>query len=1387
MRYFNWFLSSLIFISIGSYADDYGTKNKDVPPGCDQQGNGPVECPNGLTLQWNDTISASKASVINITGNAVLENAQISGGITINITGGNLTTNSGFATDGALNVSGTITFANNSTVGGSISAGTIDAANGSNNNYQASVSVANSFTGGFNTTINGNLSGGDIITASGTTINGSLSGDNLTLNYQTTVTGNVSGTSLWTDAQANIGGSVQAASVTIGSGSNVTGAISGTNFVQLAPSNSTFSGDVSSNGDVFVGSGNSVTGNISGNNITTDSPVTINGNINASGDFDLASGSQVTGDVNANNVTIRASNAEVDGTVVASGDIVIGSGSGVEGSASGASIEMQDSNAYITENAFADSIIDIGWAGSIGGDATAPTIINDSGDENAVVGGRYCDDSNSNVDPNDAFACDTGSGPTDPGDGSGGDNTDYTLSCEQLAELSQYGIVGSSSFTAGSGSVINNNDIDDEEGNTPTPQGTIDTVDLPYPPLDPSTFPTFSGGNDVTNGTNVTAGTYNIVEVSGNRAETTFSGGTYYIEELRFSTQSNSATLAPGKYYIGELNLGNNSSLIISPEGLVEIYIRDGVNGGNDISFNNNGRTRDLVVYLYDNADFVIGNYCNSGNNCPEFTFNGSIYSPYETVDIEFGQNTNYKGSALTQGTVTFGGNTEITYSEQDQRDSLEAQGCDPAILDDNPVITINHYRLSFPDSTVSCLAAEVNVAACSNEPSNPDCGLINEAEPSVTLNSSNANSSWTNDTTANVTLAAGQANANLTLVDSGTSTLSLSSPSIAANNPFVCYSSGVQNNNCEIEFKPAGLIITAPDGTSAIPAQIAGRNFDTKIRAVETNTTTGACQAAISGQQTVTMGVEAINPTAFAGTDYTVNEIPLQAMSLGTVPTDKSNITTSLSVNFDTNGEAVLKNSYADVGRLRLHAFVQLPAAPPNPAYQLSGTSINDFVVKPFALNLVARTSAGQESNGDATGFTAAAENFEVTVQSRAFDEDGDYPLTNNFGNETTPYVFDFGITAVEFPAGGAGINSLSKGTADPINNGQADWQNVSWPEVGNILLQPSFSNGTLTNDYLGAGDAESRVAKNIGRFYPHHFKVTTSELTNTCISLSDDFSYMGQADIGVDYTIAARNADNVTTKNYDNDSLNYPTAKITEGAYVLPDSGTNYTDLSGRWTSAESDTWISGVLEQLSDNAAFERSGLEPDGPYDALTVGIMIASGSEPHDRDFLSTDKTINGSAVALDDTLNLRFGRTVLENIFGPSTTDLNIVLSNQYFNDNEQFVTNTDDTCYTVQHDGSAESTSNFDVANDEVITTGNATLQQGQLPPGSFLFIAPADEALYDFCYATADYLTFDWGELPGSIDSGGVICTDNDPRATANFGLYRGNDRVIYWLERW
>ncbi|WP_404401334.1 polymer-forming cytoskeletal protein [Idiomarina seosinensis] len=1348
MRFFKAALVIIGLLSATQAVAEAFDTDKTLPPECTQKGQDPVLCPNGLTLTANDSVTASKVDTIIVTGQASLGGATITG-VNVIVNNGSLTTSNDFSTDSNLDVSGgSISFGQNNNVGGDITADSISHSGGTANTYSGDITVTSSYVGASGNTISGNLTGGAVTTANNETITGSISGTDVFLGYRSSVGSSIIANSLETDAQVDISSFVRADSVIIGSESTVQGSITGTDSVVLKPSNGTFNGNIASTGTVDIGSSNTVNGNVNGANIY-----------------------------------LRASGTEVVGDVVANDDLVIESGSGIEGSAAADIIEMQDSNAYITENAVADTEIDIGWDGSIGGSASASTIINNSGDENAVAGDIYCDDSSSTVDPNDAFTCQSGSGPSGP-DGS---DPSSGATCEELAALSYLGIVGLSQFESGSGSSINDNEIQDKEGNTPTPEGIIDTVDLPYPPLNPETFPAFPTSPDygsVTNGKDLPPGTYDTIYTDTPNDYSSTAGGTYYIDTLSFSTNNNYLEIAPGTYYIRNLNLANNSSVNIVPSGLVTIYIENGVTGGNDISFNSDGLTSNLMVYLYENADFIVGNYCNSGKNCPEFTFNGNIYSPYQSVDIEFGQNTNYQGSALTQGTVTFGNNTEITYSPQDQEEALIAQGCDPAILNG-----VDHYRLTFPASTVSCLAAEVEITACADD----NCNSTATSDVTATVESSDVNSQWQSSSEASASanlvdfsFSDGSATTALRLTTGGISTLSITTASPAASAPLECYdNAGISNSSCSIEFKTAGLVITDTDGISPIPGKFAGTPFDTLLRAVETNTTTGACEARVEGTQTVQLGVEAVNPTApVSGQSYQVNSTVVDLYSLG-----NSAASTSLTLNFNSDGAAVLNNVYSDVGQLRMNAELQLPADPAtgDPEILLTGSSLNNYVVKPHTLTLTPLTDSDDPrpatfESGD--GYRAAGEAFNAIIQS--FNADGN--STPNFGNEQTNDVtrvrVQFDSMAHPLPAAPDSdasklLNAEAFSLTNPgTNTGTFKTSSLAWAEAGTVNLRAQLGgNGEPLNDYLGAGDALSRPVTPVGRFYPHRFILDSSRLDNTCSAGS--FSYMGEPGIGVNYTVRAVNTQGSVTQNYANSGgINYGNGNTAELTTVVANetpADTTADNFSSRWALATGDTWQLGELVFTATDGLFSRrADLQPDGPYENFKVGLQV--NTELDNRDFASADKTLathSGDAVPLADTLALRYGRTVLANISGPDGVDLNIIMENQYFNSAGEFVTHSDDSCFDYD-------VANFDAGSQSIVAgPTTAEFSNGELQTDAALFEAPTSPAtgFFPFSYDTKSWLEFDW-------DGDG---TTEDPAATASFGFYRGNDRIIYWLERW
>ena len=1391
MGYFKrlWWCLGLLLLSSATQAATYNLKQQ-VPPGCNQQGNGPVNCPNGLNLAWGDIINATQVLEINVTGDANLQNAQINVGsgssVIINVTG-NISTGWQFRINGSLTAGGTITVQGQSEFIGDLNAASINATNGGSNVYQGTLTATNSISLGYQSTVNGSLQGGNINTSSLTNISGSVSGNNINIQSSNTIGGSLVGANIVTDANVGIGGSVSGTDVTLGSQNTVTGTVNGTDSVTLLSQNSVFNGDVSSNGPVTIYSYTTINGNVAGSDVVPffdgsqyqGSNVTINGNVTATNNFVLPSSSQLTGDVTAGSVLVRASASDVEGGVVATGDVIIESGSGITGSATGENIELQDSAAYITDNAVAENNITIGWSGSIGGDASATTIDNNSGNPDSVAGDEYCTDSDSVVDPNHAFECSPPGSEGDPGDSGDTGGPGDPDQCGAIYELSGFGIVGSNGFVSGTGSQINDNDIVDETGtggNTPTPSGSIDTVDLEYPPLEPAIFPTFSGTGTLQNQTNIPPGTYgNIYTRGGNSVSSTSGGGTYYIEEFSFTNNNNSLTLGPGDYFIKEMNLGNNSTINIAPSGQVRLFIRDGVVGGNDISFNSSGNVANLVIYLYEGADFVIGNYCNSGNNCPEFTFNGLIYSPYETSDIEFGNNTNFQGGALTAGTVTLGSNTEITYSPQTQAEVNEAAGCDP-----EPA-AVNHYRIQHPTQIVSCLAAPVEIIACANA----DCSETYDDAVTLTASASVGGSTWLGgDIIASTAensdwqFSNGSGSGNLRNINGGSTTISLSNEVPPATNAVQCYdSSGTTTTTCNIEFVSAGLVFTDTDGVSAIVNSHAGLDFPMLLRAVETNTTTGACEARVEGPQTVGIGLECTNPlTCEAGQSFTINGNSVALNNNGAAISN-----TSVNLTFDANGSAPITANYTDVGQLRLHAALSLneDVGSGAPAITLTGVSINDFVVKPHTLVARALDDSGNlwtTTTNSGAGFKAAGEDFTFIVQ--ALNAAGN--PTPNFGNEvgaTENVTAAFDSMAYPVIPGDTWSSSKLTITApfvvDPDYAGAMRTVGARWREAGTPNLLPSL----IGNDYLGAGNVLQQVPSAIGRFYPDAFELVSSSVTNACTAPSaTPFTYMGQPEIGVSFSLRALNTLGVVTQNY-HSGFYVNTADIAVAAAntTPPDSAGDA--FSTRLDAPLSSSWVNGEFENIGSTATFNRLASNlTDGPYTSTYLGLRVLS--EMDNRDFAVTNLvTQQGAAAQLSGVLNLRYGRLVLENTYGPENEPLPITLRAEYW-DGNQFVLNDLDSCTPI-------TVTAFNIVDNPSGLLTNATgsdsdLLEGELMPDTVFWDTPNPAAAGEF---TFEYQADSWLQYPW-IDENNT--SHSNPRALAGFGQYRGNDRIIFWMER-
>jgi MSHA biogenesis protein MshQ len=604
----------------------------------------------------------------------------------------------------------------------------------------------------------------------------------------------------------------------------------------------------------------------------------------------------------------------------------------------------------------------------------------------------------------------------------------------------------------------------------------------------------------------------------------------------------------------------------------------------------------------------------------------------------------------------------------------------------------------------------------------------------------------------------------------------------------------------------------------SGKPSNVTPGNQSLALRAVRTNTDTGACEAALLGTTAVELAYECNNPDTcttsnllsitseiLAGDETTTISRNDDGTSLGYIDVD---------MEFNASGEAPFYMNYFDAGQITLHAKKSVAANSPEPAFELLGQS-NAFVVTPFAFHFVVENEPTATS-GLGDDFRVAGADFDVTLRPVVYEKGDDENVNNDLANNAlTPnfgrhnvidLVLDFDLQA---PTGLGTSSGALTGWANPstaFNNsstlGERLFENLTWSEVGIISLNALHSN------YLGGGLAIDGARPNIGRFYPDHFDVTVDvgRFAASCVNLAvtePDFTYIGQYftyDDVPNLTITAKNSIGLggTTVNYTHaDFIKLGTSNISR---VFPNSDT-LPGPSGPTLAVETSLLAgagesmsvlsAGVMNYLFDEAdlyRYTKNANAEIGPFDS-TLSVAI--------NNFQDLDGAANSSLIpavvplapngsANDSNL---YGRFVMQNAFGPETENLAMNAYAEFLNASGQYVLNTADNCTNLSSTISMMPAGTTGADNHETIPvgTGTGTSDFSYASPLSggnagFLFTAPGSGNFGEID-VNIDLLTFPWlqynwnGNVAGSLQ--------NPPSTTAMFGQYRGHDRIIYWRE--
>lgn len=698
-----------------------------------------------------------------------------------------------------------------------------------------------------------------------------------------------------------------------------------------------------------------------------------------------------------------------------------------------------------------------------------------------------------------------------------------------------------------------------------------------------------------------------------------------------------------------------------------------------------------------------------------------------------------------------------------------------------------DHYELDLAANSLACMGADVKVRACADSAS-PCTNIDYTVNGNVTL----ATTAGSLNSTS-LTLASGTGTAKLTYpaAPEGTNaTVTLSGePTVATNARKCCTGSSCPvANSCSTTFRQAGFVFsaTATGATSPISTQVAGTtSSSTYLRALQTNTATGACTARFTSPQAVKMAYKCVNPTTC---------ISGQTFAIGSTANIQSNtnvaspiLYSNVNLAFDANGSAPIPITYSDVGQIELLASLFLPAASGNPDYTLTGST--SFVVKPYTLFISPITSnLGTSATG--TGFLSAGTNFQVKVEARNSKNN----LTPNFGKEGTPETIDLKNLALVYPGGG-NATSLTLGETFTATSPAGTFVNnkVSWKQVGSFTIQARLSD----DNYLGAGDLASiTTSPTIGRIYPDHFRLLNPVLINKCGS----FTYMSQP-MNMTYTLQAEATDGTVLSNYGGNYTTILPTYVAENA----DAGAN---LGSRFIAGASPTWAAGVFNLASTEAIFSRQipSSAPEAPLSDLKIGLLMKDDLDfrklqAMDMNAITTDTCGAAcNAKSIGSSLNMRYGRLRLDDAFGPETVALPVNFVTEYWTGN-YFSLNTSDSCTMIPRsaitypNGTLATDTNRNVSVGGGTSQGNYTglfglgVQFSAGLPGvpdvttrlSHYFTAPNASGRFQVGVNLTDlpWLRFDWNQDGNYSDV-------SLPNANIEFGSYRGNDRVIYWRER-
>ncbi|QYK05732.1 DUF6701 domain-containing protein [Shewanella zhangzhouensis] len=770
----------------------------------------------------------------------------------------------------------------------------------------------------------------------------------------------------------------------------------------------------------------------------------------------------------------------------------------------------------------------------------------------------------------------------------------------------------------------------------------------------------------------------------------------------------------------------------------------------NQASLNASGRAEDLIIYVRGSFSMAGQNYINA--------------ILYVAGSVHITGNASLDGALAAGGSLAIQGNGDVDV-DLSVVDNADFGG----MCDKQKAIEIDHFLLQYSQSPLTCKAETVTVLACKNG----SCSELVTDPVSATLTAANAVTGWEGGNNISLVNGSGQKRLWHTVVAPPV-TIGVGSSSPVAVNPTLCQrGSGTPSMAaCTFAFADSGFLFDVPD-------KLAGKAASITLSAVRKDDQSQRCVPTFQNtSKQLAFWSDYLSPDAVA-----LVGSPKMTVESSPIGTSVQNAT-SIPLNFNSQGEATLSVNYPDAGQLALNARYLGGGSEGN--LQLDGS--DSFVSFPVGMCVRAKDPLASCPAGDATcaAYRKTGDSFDLLISAHAWSSDTDNEYCDN---ATTPNFeiqnITLGSTLVAPVGGSDGV----VGTGSYSHKAQVDANQISQSinEVGVFLFSAQAPNTYLGSQFYRIPQAQSG---NIGRFVPAGFALKDVSLIPACGLLnSPSFSYMGQP-TPLSMQLEAHNHQNQVTVNYRDD--------FAKGKAVLAAENDNDgTDLSAR-LSALAGAWAAGVMAFDSTSTFIFARTTAPgmDGPFELLDIGLWVndmdgdLSRLAPLDMkpDSVGDCSVMpDGCSAQRLGTVPMRHGRAVLDNTYGPETDILRMPAYAQYWN-GSAWTLSTEDSC------SIASVPLSFQVDNPALgylyqpgLLAGqsidrsatSASFSQGQLP----LFWQALGSPLYRG-QVTAPLDVPDWLHWYWNW-SGSEPQTLSDPRASAYFGRYRGDDRIIFWRE--